>query len=184
MTDFILAVLRAILFVVIAYSVLMVAALVNILLERRALALMQDRLGPNRTGWQGTLQSVADAFKMMGKEDFRPLLADPVLFTLAPVTVMIGAVAIQLVLPYTGGFLATDLDIGIIFLVAITSFTTLSILMGGWASRNKYSLVGALRAAAQMISYEIPMLLSLLVVAMIVGSLNINAVIAWQTNYH
>ena len=101
--DILVAILRAILFVVIAYAVVFVAALVNILYERRVLAFMQDRLGPNRTGPQGVLQSVADAFKMMGKEDFRPLLADPVLFTLAPVMVMIGAVAIQLVLPYTGG---------------------------------------------------------------------------------
>ena len=78
-----------------------VAALVNIVFERRVLAFMQDRLGPNRTGPQGVLQSVADAFKMMGKEDFRPPLADPVLFTLAPIMVMIGAVAVQLVIPYT-----------------------------------------------------------------------------------
>ncbi|MGE5229577.1 MAG: complex I subunit 1/NuoH family protein, partial [Deltaproteobacteria bacterium] len=183
MVDIIVGILRAILFVVIAYAVVFVAALVNILFERRALAFMQDRLGPNRTGWQGVLQSIADAFKMMGKEDFRPLLADPVLFTLAPVTVMIGAVAIQLVLPYTNGLMAIDLNVGVIFLVAITSFTTLSILMGGWASRNKYSLVGALRAAAQMISYEIPMILGLLVVAMIVGSLRVEAVVAFQAGY-
>ena len=101
--DILVGILRAILFVVIAYAVVFVAALVNILYERRFMAFIGDRLGPNRTGPQGVLQSIADAFKMMGKEDFRPLLADPVLFTLAPVTVMIGAVAIQLVLPYTGG---------------------------------------------------------------------------------
>jgi NADH-quinone oxidoreductase subunit H len=181
--DILLGILRAILFVVIAYAVVFVAALVNILFERRALAFMQDRLGPNRTGPQGVLQSVADAFKMMGKEDFRPLLADPVLFTLAPITVMIGAVAIQLVLPYTNGLTATDLNIGVIFLVAITSFTTLSILLGGWASRNKYSLVGALRAAAQMISYEIPMLLGLLIVAMVVGSMRVSTIVAFQAHY-
>ncbi len=183
MIDILLGILRAVLFVVIAYVVVFVAALVNIYFERRAMAFIGDRLGPNRTGPQGVLQSVADAFKMMGKEDFRPLAADPVLFTLAPVTVMIGAVAIQLVLPYTDGLLATDLNVGIIFLVAISSFTTLAILMGGWASRNKYSLVGALRAAAQMISYEIPMLLALLIVAMIVGSLRLDHVVAFQAHY-
>jgi len=181
--DIFLGILRAILFIVIAYAVVFVAALVNILFERRVLAFMQDRLGPNRTGPQGVLQSVADAFKMMGKEDFRPLLADPFLFTLAPVTVMIGAVAVQLVVPYTSGLMGTSLNVGIIFLVAITSFTTLSILLGGWSSRNKYSLVGALRAAAQMISYEIPMILGLLVVAMIVGSLRVDVVVAFQAGY-
>ena len=124
--DILLGILRAVLFVVIAYAVVFVAALANILYERRFMAFIGDRLGPNRTGPQGLLQSVADAFKMMGKEDFRPALADPVLFTLAPVTVMIGAVAIQLVIPYTNGLLAVDLDVGLIFLVAITSFTTLS----------------------------------------------------------
>jgi NADH-quinone oxidoreductase subunit H len=183
-TDIILGILRALLFVVIAYSVLMVAALVNIVLERRALAFMQDRLGPNRTGPQGLLQSVADAFKMMGKEDFRPALADPVLFTLAPVMVMIGAVGVQLVLPYTDGLVGANLNIGLIFVVAITSFTTLAILLGGWSSRNKFSLVGALRAAAQMISYEVPMILGLLVVAMVVGSLDLDAVVAAQAHYH
>jgi NADH-quinone oxidoreductase subunit H len=181
--DILLGILRAILFVVIAYAIVFVAALVNILYERRFMAFIGDRLGPNRTGPQGALQSIADAFKMMGKEDFRPALADPVLFTLAPLMVMIGAVSIQLVLPYSQGLLAIDLNVGIIFLVAITSFTTLSILMGGWSSRNKYSLVGGLRSAAQMISYEIPMLLSLLIVAMIVGSMRISAIVAFQAHY-
>jgi NADH-quinone oxidoreductase subunit H len=179
-----LSVLRALLFVVIAYSVVFVSALVNIVFERRALAFMQDRHGPNRTGPHGVLQSVADAFKMMGKEDFRPTLADPWLFTLAPILVMVGAVAIQLVVPYTSGLTGQSLNVGLIYIVAITGFTTLAILLGGWSSRNKYSLVGALRGAAQMISYEIPMILALLVVAMIVGSLNLNAVVAMQGRYH
>ncbi len=160
-------ILRAVVVIVIAYMVVFVAALVNILFERRVLAFMQDRLGPNRTGPQGVLQSVADAFKMMGKEDFRPALADPVLFTLAPIMVMIGAVTVQLVMPYTKGFTPRDLNVGLIYIVAVTSFTTIAILLGGWSSRNKYSLVGALRSAAQMISYEIPMLLALVVVAML-----------------
>src|SRR5665647_3080458 len=137
--DILLGILRAIVFVVIAYAVVFVAALVNIVFERRVLAFMQDRHGPNRTGPHGVLQSVADALKMMGKEDFRPKLADPFLFTLAPIMVMIGAVGVQLVVPYTSGITATSLDVGLIFVVAITSFTTLAILLGGWSSRNKYS---------------------------------------------
>ena len=181
--DIVVAILRAVLFVVIAYSVLMIAALVNILGERRVLGALTDRIGPNRTGPQGLLQSVADAFKMMGKEDFRPALADPVLFTLGPILVMIGAVGVQLVLPYTNGLTGANLNIGIIFIVAITGFTTLAILLGGWSSRNKYSLVGALRSAAQMISYEIPMILGLLVVAMVVGSLSLNDVVQAQSGY-
>lgn len=183
MSDLVLGVLRAVLFVLIAYTVVMVSALINIVFERRVLGFMQDRLGPNRTGPQGLLQSVADAIKMMGKEDFRPILADKYLFTLAPIIVMIGAVAIQLVVPYTDGLVATSLDVGLVFIVAITGFTTLAILLGGWSACNKYSLVGALRGAAQMISYEIPMLLGLLVVAMIVGSLRVTDVVAFQADY-
>lgn len=176
-------VLRAIVVIVVAYMVVFVAALVNIVFERRALAAMQDRHGPNRTGWHGVLQSIADAFKMMGKEDFRPALADPVIFTLAPILVMIGAVAVQLVMPYTKGFTPRDLDVGLIYIVAATGFTTIAILIGGWSSRNKYSLVGALRSAAQMISYEIPMLLALVAVALCAGSLSLNTVVDLQSGY-
>jgi len=180
MADLILAIVRIAAAVGIAYAVVFVAALVNILFERRGLAVMQDRLGPNRTGPQGILQSVADSFKMMGKEDFAPTAADKVVFTLAPILVMVGAVAVQVVIPYTSGCVGQDLNVGLIYIVAITSFTVLAILLGGWASHNKYSLVGALRSAAQMVSYEVPMILGLLVVAMAVGSLSLNNVVDAQ----
>ena len=179
-------ILRAVIFIVVAYMVVFVAALFNIVWERRFLAFMQDRLGPNRTGPQGVLQSVADAFKMMGKEDFAPARVDKILFTLAPIMVMVPAVAIQMVIPYTMGRNGTsqDLNIGLIYIVAITSFTVFAILLGGWASYNKYSLVGALRAAAQMISYEVPMLLGILAVAMASGSLSLSALVEFQKDYH
>jgi len=181
--DVFIDIARLVVCVVVAYLVVFAAALANIVFERRALAFMQDRHGPNRVGPHGVLQSVADAFKMMGKEDFRPAFADPFVFTLAPVMVMIGAVAVQLTMPYTKGFTPAALNVGLIYIVAVTSFTTMAILLGGWASRNKYSLVGALRSAAQMISYEIPMILALLGVAMAVGSLNLDVVVASQADY-
>ena len=181
--DFVIDVGRLVACIVIAYIVVFAAALANIVFERRALAFMQDRHGPNRVGPHGIFQSVADAFKMMGKEDFRPLLADPWMFTLAPIIVMIGAVAVQLTMPYTKGFTPAALNVGLIYIVAVTSFTTMAILLGGWASRNKYSLVGALRSAAQMICYEIPMILALLVVAMAVDSLSLDDVVAAQAGY-
>jgi NADH-quinone oxidoreductase subunit H len=181
--DLVWAIVRLIAAVLIAYGVVFVAALVNILFERRFLAFLQDRLGPNRTGPQGLLQSVADAFKMMGKEDFAPAAADKAMFTLAPIMVMVGAVAIQVVIPYTKGWTGQNLNVGLIYIVAITGFTVLSILLGGWASHNKYSLVGALRSAAQMVSYELPMILALLVVAMATGSLSLDAVVRAQSGY-
>jgi NADH-quinone oxidoreductase subunit H len=181
--DVLLDIVRGLVAIIIAYAVVFVAALVNIVFERRGLAIMQDRLGPNRTGWQGTLQSIADAFKMMGKEDFAPAHVDKAIFTLAPILVMVGAVAVQLVLPYTKGWIGRDLNVGIIYIVAVTGFTVLAILLGGWASHNKYSLVGALRSAAQMVSYELPMILALLVVAMAAGSLRLNAVVEAQRGY-
>jgi NADH-quinone oxidoreductase subunit H len=181
--DVFLDILRGLVAVVIAYAFVFVSALVNILFERRTLAFMQDRLGPNRTGPQGILQSVADSFKMLGKEDFAPAAVDKRLFTLAPIMVMIGAVAVQLVIPYTKGWTGQDLNVGIIYVVAVTSFTVLAILIGGWASHNKYSLVGALRSAAQMVSYEVPMILALLVVAAATGSLSLNDVVSAQDGY-
>jgi NADH-quinone oxidoreductase subunit H len=181
--DLVLDIGRLVVCIVAAYMVVFVAALANIVFERRALAFMQDRHGPNRVGPHGILQSVADAFKMMGKEDFRPALADPWIFTLAPIMVMIGAVAVQVTMPYTKGFTPADLNVGLIYIIAVTSFTTMAILLGGWASRNKYSLVGALRSAAQMVSYEIPMILAVLVVAMVVGSWSLNDVVAAQDGY-
>jgi len=181
--DVFLDILRGLAAIILAYLFVFISALVNIVFERRTLAFMQDRLGPNRTGPQGVLQSVADAFKMLGKEDFAPAAVDRRLFTLAPIMVMVGAVAVQLVIPYTKGWTSQDLNIGIIYIVAVTSFTTLAILIGGWASHNKYSLVGALRSAAQMVSYEVPMILALLVVAMAAGSLSLNDVVTFQSGY-
>lgn len=181
--DAFLDILRALAAVIVAYAFVFISALVNIVFERRTLAFMQDRLGPNRTGPQGVLQSIADSFKMLGKEDFAPAGVDKRLFTLAPIMVMIGAVAVQLVIPYTKGWTSQDLNVGIIYIVAVTSFTVLAILIGGWASHNKYSLVGALRSAAQMVSYEVPMILALLVVAATAGSLSLNDVVAAQSGY-
>ncbi|HOT24548.1 MAG TPA: NADH-quinone oxidoreductase subunit NuoH [Thermoleophilia bacterium] len=181
--DVFLEILRLVVCVIVAYAVVFVAALVNIVFERRFLAFMQDRHGPNRVGPHGIFQSIADAFKMIGKEDFRPAFADRGMFILAPIMVMIGAVAVQLTMPYTKGFTPGDLNVGLIYIVAVTSFTTMAILVGGWASRNKYSLVGALRSAAQMISYEIPMLLAILVIAMVVGSWSLNDVVDAQADY-
>jgi NADH-quinone oxidoreductase subunit H len=148
--------------------------------ERKVAAHTQDRLGPMRVGWHGVLQSFADGIKLLFKEDIIPENTDRPLFKLAPYLVVVGTFAAFAVIPWGAGLVVSDLNIGVLFIVAITSLNTIGILMGGWGSGNKYSLYGGMRSAAQMVSYEIPTVLTLLVVVVQVGSLNLQDIIAAQ----
>jgi NADH-quinone oxidoreductase subunit H len=150
--------------------------------ERKVAAHIQDRLGPMRVGWHGVLQSFADGIKLVFKEDIIPEGADRPLFKLAPVLVMMGAFAAFAVIPWGDGLVVSDLNIGLLYVIAITSFGAIGILMAGWASNNKYSLYGGMRSAAQMVSYEIPTAIIILVVVLQVGSLNLQDVIAAQSD--
>jgi NADH-quinone oxidoreductase subunit H len=149
-------------------------------LERRVIAFMQDRLGPNRVGPEGLLQTVADVVKLMSKEDIIPSGADRPTFILAVPAAVMPSLLIYAVIQWAPGMSLADLNIGFLYVLAISSLTTISVVMAGWGSNNKYALLGAMRAAAQMISYEIPIVMSLVGVAMIVGSLKISDIIAWQ----
>jgi NADH-quinone oxidoreductase subunit H len=133
--------------------------------ERRLLALWQDRYGPNRVGPFGLGQVVADSVKMFTKEDWVPPFADRPVFVLAPAIIVATALLSFAVVPFSPGFVVADLDIGILFLLAMSSLGVYSVVLAGWASNNKYSLLGGIRAAAQMLSYEVFMGLSLLGVA-------------------
>lgn len=141
-------------------------------MERKVVARMQKRYGPNRVGIFGSLQPFADGIKMFMKEDIVPKAADPLLHSLAPMLVVIPAVLIFSVLPFGKDLLLVELNVATIFIMSISSIETIAILMAGWSSHNTYSLISSLRATAQVISYEIPMGFSMVVVLMMAGSMS------------
>jgi NADH-quinone oxidoreductase subunit H len=156
---------------------------VAVLLERKGLGRMQNRYGPNRVGPLGILQPVADGLKSLTKEDIVPASADAVVHFLAPVFLVVIVFMGYAVLPMGRNMALVNMDSGLLFFFAMGASTELSVFMAGWSSRNKYSLLGAMRAVAQMISYEVPLLLSSLVVVMMTGSMNLTRIVAAQNQY-
>lgn len=149
-------------------------------LERRLLALWQDRYGPNRVGPFGLLQVVADGVKIFMKEDWVPPFADKPVFILAPAIIMVTVLLSFAVLPVAPGIIISDLNIGLLFVLALSSLGVYSVVLAGWSSNNKYALLGGLRAAAQMISYEVFMGLSLMGVVLLAGSFSLSAIVEAQ----
>lgn len=148
--------------------------------ERRLLALWQDRLGPNRAGPFGLLQPLADVIKLFTKEDWIPPFADRPVFIMAPAVIVTTTLLSFAIVPVAPGIVVADLNIGVLFFLAMSSLGVYSVVLAGWASNNKYSLLGALRAAAQMLSYEVFMGLSLMGVVIMAGSLNLSEIVAAQ----
>ncbi len=148
--------------------------------ERKVAAHFQCRLGPMRVGWHGTLQTIADAIKLVMKEDTVPTGADRALFFIAPVMSILATVLALIVIPFAPGVQIIDLEVGVLYLAAVSGFGVLGILLGGWSSNNKWSLLGAMRSGAQFVSYEISVTISLLIVSLFAGSMQLSEIVASQ----
>jgi len=157
-----------------------VMVLILTYMERKVFSRLQDRIGPNRWGPWGIFQAVADAIKMLIKEDIVPDNADRLLFNLAPVLMVIPAVLLYAVLPFGRRMVGSDLNVGALYVVAIGSLTAIAVMTAGWSSNNKYGLLGAFRVIAQLVSYEIPMVLAMASVVLIAGSMSLVKIVESQ----
>jgi NADH-quinone oxidoreductase subunit H len=189
--DILAANLPIVRFVVAATIVLLMtipSAFLIIYMEMKVIALMNLRLGPDRVGPYGTLLSVVHGLKVLMKEDFTPTGADPTVFTWAPVVVYLASVMSLLVIPFAPGLFGQDMNIALLYFFAMGGLTVVGLLMAGWSSFNKYSLLGGLRSAAAIISYEIPLTLSVVGLLILAGTMSINQIVenqsGWFTNWY
>jgi NADH-quinone oxidoreductase subunit H len=166
---------------VVMFGFVLNVAGVTTFVERRVWARIQSRVGPNRVGPQGIIQWLADGLKLLMKEDVIPTAADPRLFRLAPFLVVMGFMAAFVCIPFSGDLVVADLNVGILYITTVTSLVVVGILMAGWASNNKWSLIGGIRAAAQIVSYEIPAAFSIFTVILVTGTLSMQGIIGQQS---
>lgn len=181
MTELLIELAEIVAIAVVVLIFMLVAVLYIVLKLRWVIARIQSRLGPNRTGPWGVLQTAADALKLVQKEDIIPCGADKWLFTLAPGMVFVPAYLVYVVMPFGAGLVPRDLNIGVIYITAISTISVIGIVVAGWASNNKWSLLGAFRGAAQLIAYEVPMILALCVPVLITGSLSLDSIVGSQS---
>ncbi|MDO9333012.1 MAG: NADH-quinone oxidoreductase subunit NuoH [Dehalococcoidales bacterium] len=172
-----------VIFTVIILVFFLGSVIMFIYMERRVLAKMQARIGPNRVGPFGLLQAIADAVKVLMKEMVTPANADKIVYWLAPAITFAPVVMVLAVVPFADGALLADLNIGILYVLAISSLSSIGVFMAGWSSNNKYSLIGAMRMVAAVVSYEMPIVLALASVVLIAGSMSLNDIVIAQQSY-
>lgn len=177
-----MSVLRVLIGIVILTVIVLVNTVVVMYCERKWLGHMQGRMGPMRTGYHGIVQPIADAVKLLGKEDLVPEGADRVLFLIAPALAFAPAVLVYAAMPWVEQIAGASFDVGIFFVFAITALPPVGVLIAGWASANKYALIGGFRAAAQQVSYEIPMILSTVGIVMLAGSMKLSSIVEAQAH--
>lgn len=165
------------------FGLLALIALFLVWWERKVSAHIQQRFGPMRVGWHGWYQTVMDALKLLQKEDVKIDSRDKPVFFWAPVLCFVAAFLAYIVIPFGNGLIVSDLNVGILYIIAVTTFTIISLLMAGWGSNNKYALLGGIRSAAQVVSYEVPMILSILVVILFAGSLSMVRIVESQQGH-
>ena len=186
LVDLAAANLEVVRFLVAATAILLITvptAFLIIFMEMKIIALMNLRLGPDRVGPAGSALSVVHGLKVLMKEDFTPTGADPIVFTWAPVVTYLASVMTLLVVPFAPGFFGQDINLGLLYFFAIGGLSVVGLLMAGWSSYNKYSLLGGLRSAAQVISYEIPLTLSVVGLILLAGTLSLNKIVLDQSGW-
>ncbi len=176
-----IAVILAVLGVILIGTVLLILDIFLVWVERKVVARFQDRLGPNRLGPFGLFQPVADIIKLLIKEDTTPAGADRFIYNLAPIIALATVLLLWAVIPFAPDLLGSDLNVGVLYLVAVGAISTLGIIMAGYASNNKYALLGALRTVAQMVAYEVPMVITLLVPVILARSMSVSRIVEAQS---
>jgi NADH-quinone oxidoreductase subunit H len=180
--SFLINLVMSVVYFVAVAAVVTFNIIIIVWMDRRVASLFQERIGPNRVGPFGILQSLVDAVKLIGKESIIPAAVDKTVYKIAPIFIFTVTFMMYAVLPYGKDMSAVNLNVGILYFAAISSTSTIAILMAGWGSNNKYSLLGGMRTIAMVVSYEIPLAFSMLGIVMITGTLNFNEIVASQSS--
>ncbi len=171
--------------ILIISTFLLIIVLYLIWLLRKVIARIQDRIGPNRVGGRyGLLQTVADAIKLITKEDLVPAGADKLAFNLAPIITVMAALIMWAVIPFAPGLIGADINVGVFFVLAVSSVSVIALLLAGWGSNNKYALLGAFRSVAQLVSYEVPMIMALIIPILLASSMSTQTIVESQSVWY